>query len=161
LFRKHGIKVSLSREVSWANIRDKVATGALDGAQMLAGMPLAATVGIDPVAEPMITALSLNLNGNAVTMSTNLWARMVAAEPEVLSQQPCSARALRRVIEADRQHGRPPLRFAMVYPFSTHNYELRYWLASAGIDPDNDVHLSVVPPLRMVEMLGRSAIEVF
>ena len=63
-FRRHGVDVTLSREVSWANIRDKVAVGALDGAQMLAGMPLAAAAGIDPVASPLITAFSLDLNGN-------------------------------------------------------------------------------------------------
>ena len=60
------------------------------------------------------------------------------------------------MIDADRRAGRPPLRFAMVYPFATHNYELRYWLAAAGIDPDNDLVLTVVPPPRMVEALERA-----
>jgi len=157
-FRRHGVDVTLSREVSWANIRDKVAVGALDGAQMLAGMPLAAAAGIDPVASPLITAFSLDLNGNAITVSTEVWHRMRAAEPA--AARPGSA-ALRRVIEEDRRDERPPLRFAMVYPFSTHNYELRYWLAAGGIDPDSDVELSVVPPPRMVDALERGLIDGF
>ena len=160
-FRRHGLDVTLLREVSWANIRDKLAVGALDGAQMLASMPLAAAVGIDPVARPLITALSLDLNGNAITVSTALWARMVEADPQSTVTRPVTAAALRRVIDEDRRHGQPPLRFAMVYPFATHNYELRYWLAAAGIDPDVDVQLTVVPPPRMVEALERRTIDGF
>ena len=108
-----------------------------------------------PVAPPLITAFSLDLNGNAITVSTALWARMVEADPTSTATRPVTAAALRRVIDADRRHDRPPLRFAMVYPFATHNYELRYWLAAAGIDPDDDVQLTVVPPPRMVEALER------
>lgn len=160
-FRRHDLDVTLLREVSWANVRDKVAVGTLDGAQMLAGMPIAATVGIDPVARPLITAFSLDLNGNAITVSTALWARMVEADPQSTATRPVTAAALRRVIDEDRRHGRPPLRFAMVYPFATHNYELRYWLAAAGIDPDDDVQLTVVPPPRMVDALERRTIDGF
>jgi two-component system, oxyanion-binding sensor len=160
-FRRHGLDVTLLREVSWANVRDKVAVGALDGAQMLAGMPIAATAGIDPVAPPLITAFSLDLNGNAITVSSALWARMVEADARSTATRPVSAAALRRVIEADRQRDRPPLRFAMVFPFAMHNYELRYWLAAAGIDPDDDVQLTVVPPPRMVEALERGTIDGF
>jgi nitrate/nitrite transport system substrate-binding protein len=160
-FLRHGVEVVLSREVSWANIRDKIAVGALDGAQMLAGMPLAAAVGIDPVAPPLVTAFSLDLNGNAITVSTALWTRMLAADRAAALTRPTTAAALRRVIDDDRQRRRPPLRFAMVYPFATHNYELRYWLAAAGIDPDTDVQLTVVPPPRMVEALEQGAIDGF
>lgn len=157
-FRRHGLDVVLSREVSWANIRDKTAVGALDGAQMLAGMPLAAAAGIDPVASPLLTAFSLDLNGNAITVSNELWQRMQAAGAVTASS---NGAALRRVIDDNRRSGRPLLRFAMVYPFSTHNYELRYWLAAGGIDPDADVQLTVVPPPRMVEALERGLIDGF
>jgi len=160
-FRRHDLAVELSREASWATIRDKLAVGALDGAQMLAGMPLAAAAGIDPLAAPTVTAFSLDLNGNAITVSRALWERMRAADPDAMATRPTTAAALRRVIAADRAAGRPPLRFAMVYPFATHNYELRYWLAAAGIDPDQDVQLSVVPPPRMVDALARGAIDGF
>ncbi len=160
-FRRQGLDVTLLREVSWATLRDKVAVGALDGAQMLAGMPVAAAVGIDPIARPLITAFSLDLNGNAITVSTALWERMVAADPESTRTRPVTAAALRRVIAEGRRLGRPALRFAMVYPFATHNYELRYWLAAAGIRPDDDVQITVVPPPRMVEALERRAIDGF
>jgi ABC-type nitrate/sulfonate/bicarbonate transport system substrate-binding protein len=157
-FRRHGLDVALSREVSWANIRDKTAIGALDGAQMLAGMPLAAAAGIDPVARPLITAFSLDLNGNAITVSTALWERMRAAD--AAPGRPSHA-ALRRVIDEDRRGGGRTLRFAMVYPFATHNYELRYWLAAGGIDPDRDVRLTVVPPPRMVDAIESGLIDGF
>jgi nitrate/nitrite transport system substrate-binding protein len=160
-FRRHGLDVALSREVSWATIRDKVAAGALDGAQMLAGMPVAAAVGIDRVAPPLVSAFSLDLNGNAITVSTALWQRMLEADPGAASRRPVTAASLRRVIENDRAGQRPRLRFAMVYPFATHNYELRYWLAAAGIDPDSDVELSVVPPPRMVDALEAGLIDGF
>lgn len=158
-FRRHGVDVTLSREASWASMRDKVAVGALDGAQMLAGMPLAAAAGSDPIGLPLVTAMSLNLNGNAITVSSNLWARMAEADPAAAGSPPMTAGALRRVVEADRRAGRSPLRLAVVYPFATHNYELRYWLAAAGIDPETDVRLSVVPPPRMVEALENGTID--
>jgi nitrate/nitrite transport system substrate-binding protein len=160
-FRRHEVDVVLRREISWANIRDKLAAGALDAAQMLAGMPLASAVGIDPVAAPTVTAFSLDLNGNAITVSNTLWARMMEADPDCMASRPVTAAALRRVIEEDRRRRQPPLRFAVVYPFATHNYELRYWLGAAGIDPDNDLRLSVVPPPAMVEALARGAIDGF
>ncbi len=152
-FRQHGLEVKLSREASWASIRDKVMLGILDGAQMLAAMPLAATLGFGSLPKPMITAYSLDLNGNAITLSNSLYQRMLAADPKAMSERPIKACALKKVIEADKAAGKPPLNFGMVYPVSSHNYELRYWLAAAGIDPDNDVQLRVVPPPMMVDYL--------
>lgn len=160
-FRRHGIDATLTREASWASVRDKVAAGALDAAQMLAPMPIAATLGLEPLAGPLVAGLSLGLNGNAITVSAELWARMVAADPEATEVRTLAGRALRRVIADDRRRGRPPLRLASVYPYSCHEYELRYWLATAGIHPDDDVHLSVVPPPRIVDSLERRAIDGF
>jgi nitrate/nitrite transport system ATP-binding protein len=145
LFAQHGLDVELSRESSWANIRDKVSTGMLDGAQMLAAMPLAAS--LDSLrSQPMVTALSLDLNGNAVTLSKELYGRMVATGRDDLETAAGAARALKAVIDQDRAAGRPKLSFAVVFPQSSHNYLLRYWMADAGIDPDRDVRLIVVPP---------------
>ncbi len=158
-FEKYGLDVSLSKETSWANIRDKVSIGILDGAQMLAGMPIAMSLGIGPMAKPMITALSMDLNGNAITVSNGLYDRMQAADPQAMKQRPLSARALKTVIENDKAAGKPPLTFAMVFPFASHNYELRYWMAAAGIDPDKDVRLVVVPPPQMVGNLEKGAID--
>jgi ABC-type nitrate/sulfonate/bicarbonate transport system substrate-binding protein len=153
LFRKYGLDVSLSRQVSWANIRDKVVAGVLDGAHMLAAMPIATTLGLGEVRKPIVTALSLDLNGNAVTVSPALHRRMLEADSAAAAQRPVTARALAEVIRADRAAGREAMNFAMVFPFSTHNYLLRYWLAAAGIAPDRDVRLQVVPPPYMVDSL--------
>ena len=145
LFARYGLDVELSRESSWANIRDKVSTGMLDGAQMLAAMPLAASLDTQR-SQPMVTSLSLDLNGNAVTLSKELYGQMMATGREDLDTASGSARALREVIERNRAAGRPKLSFAVVFPQSSHNYLLRYWMADAGIDPDKDVRLIVVPP---------------
>jgi nitrate/nitrite transport system substrate-binding protein len=161
LFRKWGLDVSLSREASWANIRDKVSIGALDGGHMLGALPLAATLGLGGITRPMITAFSLNLNGSAITVSQDLWTQMLHADPSACIERPLTARALRRVVEQRRSMGAPPLDFAVVFPFSAHNYLLRYWLAEAGIDPDNDVRLTVVPPPLMVAKLAARHIDGF
>jgi nitrate/nitrite transport system ATP-binding protein len=145
-FARQGLLVELSRESSWANIRDKVCTGMLDGAQMLAAMPIASALDGGRHCQPMVTALSLDLNGNAITVSKELYGRMLATGMEGTDTAQGSARALKRVIEQDQAANRPPLTFAVVYPESSHNYLLRYWMADAGIDPDHDVRLTVVPP---------------
>lgn len=152
-FQRHGLDVAVSREASWANIRDKVAVGALDGAHMLAAMPIAATLGLGGIKRPMIAASALDLNGNAITVSNTLYARMVEGDPEAMVERPLTARALKKVIDAHNAGGAPPLTFASVFPYSTHNYQLRYWMADAGIDPDRDVRLIVIPPPQMVANL--------
>jgi nitrate/nitrite transport system substrate-binding protein len=108
-------------------------------------MPLAATLDTAR-SQPMVTALSLDLNGNAITVSKELYGRMLATGREDLDTPTGSARAQKHVIDEDRAGGRPRLSFAVVFPHSSHNYLLRYWMADAGIDPDNDVRLIVVPP---------------
>lgn len=152
-FKKYGLEVDVLKEASWANIRDKVAIGALDGGHMLAGMPIAASLGVGAIKKPTITAFSMDLNGNAITVSNALYERMVEADPEAMKERPLTARALKKVIDADKAAGKPPMTFAMVFPVSTHNYELRYWMASAGINPDQDVRLIVIPPPQMVANL--------
>ena len=152
-FKKYGLDVALSKEASWANIRDKVAIGELDGAHMLAGMPIAASLGVGALPKATITAFSMDLNGNAITVSNDLYERMVKADPEAMKERPLSARALKKVIDADKAAGKEPMTFAMVFPVSTHNYEIRYWMGAAGIDPDQDVRLIVIPPPQMVANL--------
>lgn len=152
-FANHGLNVTISKEASWANIRDKVAIGELDGAHMLAGMPIAASLGVGALQKPTITGYSMDLNGNGITVSNELYDRMVEADPEAMSESPVSARALKKVIDADKAAGKEPMTFAMVFPVSTHNYEIRYWMASAGINPDQDVRLIVIPPPQMVANL--------
>lgn len=157
-FAEEGLEVALSREASWATIRDKVAFGALDGAHMLAPMALA-PMGLE--GGSMLAPLALNQNGSAITVSTRLAAMMSEADPGALAAPLVTARALAAVVALRRGQGAPPLTFAVVFPHSMHNYFLRYWLAQAGIDPDRDVRLVVTPPPRMVEHLRSGEIDGF
>ncbi len=156
-FERHGLHVDISVEASWASIRDKVVAGMLDGAQMLAPMPLAATLGVDGIGTPMLTALSLNLNGNSIAVSEGVYRAMKLTRREPVS----AGRALKALLEHDRIDGRKPRVFAHVFPFSTHHYELRYWLAASGIDPDRDLRLEVVPPQLVVQHLRDGRIDGF
>jgi nitrate/nitrite transport system substrate-binding protein len=158
-FAEQGLNVELSREASWASIRDKVAVGALDGAQMLAPMPLAATLGLGNMQTRFITALGLNVGGNAITVSNTLYERMCKADPLAMAERPIGARALETVIAAGRAVNARQLTFAVVFPFSPHNYDLRAWMAAAGIDPDHDVRLVVIPPSQMVSNLSAGSID--
>lgn len=160
-FADEGLDIELVREVSWANIRDKTSAGLLDAAQMLAPLPLAATMRLGGWGEPMVTPMSLSLNGNAVTVSTRIAAAMRAIDEDAFAERPVSARALKRLIEARRGRGMPPLTFASVFPFSSHHYELRWWMEAGGVDPDRDVRLVVAPPPRMAAMLGSGDIDGF
>lgn len=150
-----GIDLRLIRETSWANIRDRIAVGHFDVAHMLAPMPIAATLGLTPIAAPMIAPFAFGLGGNAVTVSTALWARMKAASaPDDLAPGPVGA-ALAQVVGSTEQK----LRFAVVHPHSGHNYELRYWLAASGIDPDRQVEIVVLPPPLMADALAAGRID--
>ena len=158
-FKKYGLNVTISKEASWASIRDKVSVGVLDGAHMLAAMPIAATLGLGVPPKATITAFSMDLNGNGITVSNELYGRMLEADPAAMQARPITARALKKVVDADKKAGKVPLTFAMVFPFSKHNYELRYWMAAAGIDPDRDIRLIVVPPPQMVANLESKNID--
>ena len=161
LFRDEGLDVELVREASWATIRDKVQTGFLDGAHMLAPMPLASSLGLGGERAALIAPMALNQNGSAITVSNALAGRMRAADPEAMSERPRTARALRRLVDQRRRSGAAPLVFASVFPFSLHAYLLRDWLAQAGIDPDGDVRLVVTPPPRMTAQLRAGEIDGF
>ncbi len=153
-FERFGLDVSLSRQPSWATLRDKLGIGHLDGAHLLAPMALACSLGVEGVPQRLVTALSLGLGGNAITVADNLYRDMQAAA----GGQPVTAQALASVIARRRAAGADPLTFATVYPTSNHTYLLRYWLAAAGIDPDRDLRLIVVPPPQMVQRLKQGDI---
>ena len=141
-----GLELSLVRETSWANIRDRVAIGHLDVAHMLGPMPLSANLGLTPLDVPVIAPMALGLGAATITVSNAVWEGMAAAgAPEDGSPGPVGA-ALRRVIEQRAAAGSPRLRFAVVHPESAHNYALRYWLAASGIDPDRSIDIVIVPP---------------
>jgi ABC-type nitrate/sulfonate/bicarbonate transport system substrate-binding protein len=161
-FAREGLAIELSIERSWASIRDKLATGVLDAAQMLAPMPLAASLGLDPILQPTIAVAALNQGGSGLCVSPALLQRLLAQRRDAQAAPgPLAwAQALKAVIEAERGSA-PPLTLAHVFPHSTHHYELRWWLATAGIHPDRDLNLVVVPPPMMLDQLRSGRIDGF
>jgi NitT/TauT family transport system ATP-binding protein len=156
---KEGIELVLARETSWANIRDRMAVGHFQVAHVLAPMPIASNLGLTPLAAPTIAPMALGLGGNAVTVSNALWALMLdkGATPDF---NPATTGAALKQVASDRSaSGKPALRFAVVHPYSGHNYELRYWLAACGVDPDTDVEIVIVPPPLMADALASETID--
>lgn len=156
---QEGIDLALVRETSWANIRDRMAVGHFQVAHVLAPMPIAANLGLTPLAVPTIAPMALGLGGNAVTVSNALWALMVdrGATPDF--NPATTGHALKQVAADRAARSEPVLRFAVVHPYSGHNYELRYWLAACGIDPVRDVEILIVPPPLMADALAGGSID--
>ncbi len=170
-FLDEGLFVTLEAQANWKVLLDGVIDGQLDGAHMLAGQPLAATIGYGTQAH-IITPFSMDLNGNGITVSNEVWDKMLPHIPKMddgRPQHPISAETLVPVIEEFNAKGEP-FNMGMVFPVSTHNYELRYWLAAGGINPgyyspenisgqiDADVFLSVTPPPQMPATLEAGTI---
>ncbi len=154
-----GVDLSLFRETSWANIRDRLAVGHFDVAHMLGPMPIACNLGLTPLAARTIVPMALGLGGNAVTVSNALWSVMAdeGARPDL---DPKTAGSALRAAAAERlAGGGEALRFAVVHPHSGHNYELRYWLAACGIRPDRDIEIVIVPPPLMPDALEAGRID--
>src|SRR5215471_19036948 len=84
-FERRGLDVEIRREVSWANVRDKLALGLLDASHILAPLPLALTLGIDSVNVPLVNVMTLQVNGNALTLSQSLWREMEDAAPDLMA----------------------------------------------------------------------------
>ena len=156
-----GLDIELVREVSWSNVRDKLNIGLFDAAHMLSPLAIASSLGIGHVRVPIVTPFNFALNGNAVTVSASLFAELAALADGDLADPKVSARALARVVAARREQGGAPLTFGMTFPFSNHNYQLRFWMAAGGIDPDEDVRLVVLPPPYMVESLAGGHVDGF
>lgn len=140
-FADYGLtKVTLHREDSWEAIAQGVATGKLDAAQMVAGMPMAMTLGMKGMPPiPTVTALTLSRNGNAITLNKQFYHEGI--------------RSLEDLKNAILQNRQRRYRLGMVHPASMQNLMLRYWLATGGIDPDLDVELKVIPPAQMIHQL--------
>jgi len=170
-FEDEGLFVTLEPQANWKVLLDRVITGELDGAHMLAGQPIAATIGFGTKAE-IVTPFSMDLNGNAITVSNAVWNEMkknIPAGADGKPAHPVKADALKPVIDRYKAEGKP-FNLGMVFPVSTHNYELRYWLASGGINPGyyspadvsgqvkGDVLISVTPPPQMPSTLESGTI---
>lgn len=156
---REGIDLRLSRETSWANIRDRIAIGHFDVAHMLGPMPLACNLGLTPLASDTIVPFSLGLGGNCVTVSNRVWDGMAAQGAGSDLDPVRNGEALRALIRDRAAAGETPLRFAVTHPHSGHNYELRYWLAGCGIDPARDVEIVIVPPPFMADALAAGRID--
>jgi two-component system, oxyanion-binding sensor len=156
-----GLEVELVREVSWSNVRDKLNIGLFDAAHLLAPIAIASSLGIGHVRVPIITPFVLGVNGNAITVSPALYAAIAEAADGDIADPLVSARALARVVAARKAKHLEPLIFGMTFPFSTHNYQLRFWMAAGGVDPDDDVRLVVLPPPYMVESLANRHVDGF
>ena len=159
--RSEGLDVKLVREVSWSNVRDKLNIGLFDAAHILAPLPIASSLGLGHIKVPMVVPLTLNLNGNAITVSPALHAAIMAESDGDPFDPMATAKALSRVVAARRRSGGEPPTFGMTFPFSTHNYQLRFWMAAGGVDPDEDVRLVVLPPPFMVESIASGQIDGF
>ncbi|MDH4985871.1 CmpA/NrtA family ABC transporter substrate-binding protein [Aminobacter anthyllidis] len=156
-----GIDLTLVRETSWANIRDRLAVGHFQVAHMLAPMPIACNLGLTPLAATTVVPMALGLGGNAVTVSNALWHDMAAHGASGDLSPRAAGDALRAVVAERTRSGAAPLRLGVVHPHSGHNYELRYWLAACGIDPDGDVEIVILPPPLMADALGSGALDGF
>ncbi|MGK0445642.1 MAG: nitrate/nitrite transport system substrate-binding protein [Bermanella sp.] len=172
-FEDEGVFVELEAQANWKVLLDRVITGELDGAHMLAGQPLGATIGFGTQAH-IVTAFSMDLNGNGITVSNNVWDEMKKHIPHENGKpvHPIKADYLKPVIEKYKDEGKP-FKMGMVFPVSTHNYELRYWLAAGGISPGfyapekgdtsgtlkADALLSVTPPPQMPSTMEAGTID--
>jgi len=150
---QEGVALKLIRETSWANIRDRISVGHFDVAHMLAPMPIASSLNLTSLAVPMLAPMLLGLGGNAITVSTALWSDMARVGADPSGDPVTTGKALADVIKQRHADDAPPLHFGVVHPFSGHAYELRYWLAAAGIDPDKDVEITVLAPQMMADAL--------
>ena len=172
-FEEEGLYVKIEAQANWKVLLDGVIDGRLDGAHMLAGQPLAATIGFGTKAH-IITPFSMDLNGNGITVANEIWEQMKANVPKMADGRPVhpvKADALKPVVEKYKAEGKP-FNMGMVFPVSTHNYELRYWLAAGGLNPGYyaphkgdtsgqlgaDVLLSVTPPPQMPATLEAGTI---
>ncbi|MFT6995795.1 MAG: nitrate/nitrite transport system substrate-binding protein [Maribacter sp.] len=170
-FEEEGLYVSVEAQSNWKNVLDRVIDGQLDGSHMLAGQPIAAGAGFGRQAK-LVTPFSMDLNGNGITVSNDVWSKMKPNVPvgdDGKPIHPIKADALKPVVTEYKNSGKP-FKMGMVFPVSTHNYEIRYWLAAAGIHPgmytaenvqgqiDAEVLLSVTPPPQMPATLESGTI---
>ena len=171
-FEDEGLQVEVIAQPNWKTLLDNVINGDLDGAHMLSGQPIAATIGFGTKAH-IITAFTMDLNGNGITVANSIWDQMKENDPKLDTSKPkhpITADSLKPIVQEKLDNGEK-LQMGMVFPVSTHNYELRYWLASAGIHPgmytkndiggrtDAEVELSVTPPPMMPATLEAGNIQ--
>jgi NitT/TauT family transport system ATP-binding protein len=157
---QEGLQIELVREVSWANIRDKLTSEIFDAAHMLAPLSIASSLGLGgQTRTPFAVPFGLNANGNCITLAASLYRTVQDISGQQLPDPVASARAIRTVTQQRKRLGLPPLTFGVVFPFSIHAILIRYWLKLGGVDVNNDVQFAVVPPPFTVENLTSGAID--
>jgi two-component system, oxyanion-binding sensor len=159
--KAEGLDITLVREVSWSNVRDKLNIGLFDAAHLLAPVAIASSLGLGHIKVPITAPFNLGLNGNAITVSPALHVAIMGELDGEPFDPMATASALARVVANRRRAGAEPLTFGMTFPFSTHNYQLRFWMAAGGVDPDEDVRLVVLPPPYMVDSLTSGQVDAF
>jgi NitT/TauT family transport system ATP-binding protein len=154
--KEEGLELSFVRDVSWATVLDRLLYGHTDAAHMLAPLAIATTLGRGRPAQPLSAPFVLGLNGNAITLRSSL-ADRIAPEGGLGNPRQIGARLaahVRALADLDRK-----LRFGVVHRFSSHNYMLRYWLASCGIRPDEDIEIVTIPPPFVADALAAGEID--
>lgn len=175
-FEAEGLNVKLEVQANWRDILDKVIDEQIDGAQMLAGQPIAAAIGCGRQAA-LVTPFSMDLNGNAITVSKDVWSKIVDSIPQEYGRpvHPIPANALMPALHIYKKLNKPFV-IGVVSPYSNHNYQLRYWLAAGGINPGfysnnniqgnkgtigGDVLLNITAPPQMPETLQAGTINAY
>ncbi len=170
-FQDEGLFVTLEAQSSWKNALDGLIDGLIDGSHLLAGQPVGAASGFGRQAE-LVTVYNMGLNGNAITVSNDIWSKMKPSIPKAAGKpvHPIQAVHLKKALDAYKKQGKT-VKMGMTFPVSTHNFELRYYLASGGINPGMytknntegsvgaDVLLSVTPPPQMVATMTAGTIQ--
>lgn len=170
-FEDEGLYVQLEAQANWKVVMDRVINGELDGSHMLAPAPLAASIGFGTKAD-IVTAFGMGFNGNAITVSNDVWKDMKPNVPMESGKpvHPIKADALKPVVEKYKNAGKP-FNMAMTFPAGSHNLKLRYWLAAGGVNPgfyappqdisgqiNAEALLSVTPPPQMPSTLEAGTI---
>jgi NitT/TauT family transport system ATP-binding protein/nitrate/nitrite transport system substrate-binding protein len=158
-FSELGLQVELMPQNSWSTLRDKLQTGLLDAAQLLAPMPIASTLGLDGAKVAMKVPLILSQNGNAITLSNQLITEVLECNELDKIPFPMPAELLSSVIKARAEAGKDRLRFASVFPYSCHQYQLNDWLNKANLKAEVDI--ITLPPSAMSESLSSNLIDGF
>ncbi len=157
-FEKWGLNVKLTKQNSWTTLRDKLHSGIIDAAQMLAPMPIASNLGLYGENAKVISPMILSRNGNGITLSTKLYQKILSQHNNKASM-PFSASLLRREISERKKQG-DKLTFAVVFPYSCHYYQLIEWLRKGGITL-SDINMLIVPPSNMVPSMHSGDLDGF
>ena len=170
-----GLQLALTREKTWTSVRDRMNEGAFDCAHMSAGTPLAMRLGLgsSKTREPVFVPFTMGRGGTSIVLSNEIMAELKKADPENVKRGGMAVaealrtlltspeHALRGVISARTRVGETPLSLSVPYPYASHNYDLRYWLAHAGLDPNRDVSIVVMARGHMLQALQSGRIQGF